>query len=64
MQTKKISIKKLSKNLEPQIKKFNCEDEDLNSFIREDSFFYEKTLLAKTYLVFIEENLIGYFSVL
>lgn len=59
-----MQIKKLSENFISQIQSFDCGDDDLNNFIREDSFIYEKKLLAKTYLVFIEQKLVGYFSIL
>lgn len=59
-----LSIEKLSQEFISQIKKFDCEDDDLNNFIINDSFHYEKGLLAKTYLLFLQKNLIGYYSIL
>ena len=60
-----MRIEKLSKHSLEYIKDFDCGDEDLNDFILRDSFIYEEKLLAKTYLVFIDEKgLIGYFSLL
>ena len=65
-QLKSKDFLKLLKEDETPLTKqeFNCGDQDLNDFIHEDSFIYEQKLLAKTYLVFIKEKLIGYFSLL
>ncbi|MDE5758657.1 MAG: GNAT family N-acetyltransferase [Allobaculum sp.] len=48
------------------IKPFNCAEEDLNNFLFEDAIFFQKELMAVTYL--LEDNDLGltvaYFSLL
>ena len=57
-------IEKLSKNFLDSIRDFDCDDTDLNDFLLKDSFVYEKTLLAKTYLILDGQCLVGFFSLL
>lgn len=48
------------------LQKFDCGDEDLNDFLQKEAIIYEKSLLAKTYLLIHQnaENIIGFYSVL
>ena len=47
------------------LKEFDCEDEDLNSFLVEKSILFHNELLATTYLLKIKDEgkLIAYFSI-
>ena len=57
----KIKIVKLSEIYD--LKRFGCGDHDINDFIRNDAFEYEKQRLARTYLViYNEQDLVGFFS--
>ena len=58
-----MKIVKLSKNLIAKYD-FDCDDDDLNEFLREDSFFYEENRLAKTYLLVKDKSILAYFSIL
>jgi GNAT superfamily N-acetyltransferase len=46
------------------IKLFDCNDDELNNFLFEDAINYTKALLAVTYLLEKDGELVGYFSVL
>lgn len=41
---------------------FDCGDEDLNSFLLNDSKSFLKRLLSVTYLLYHEQDIVGYFS--
>ncbi len=56
----KVKPQKLSKIFD--VSKFDCGDEDLNDFIKNDAFVYQEKKLATTTLFFYEDNLIGFFS--
>ncbi len=45
------------------LSKFDCGDEDLNDFIKNDAFVYQEKKIATTILFFYEDNLIGFLSV-
>jgi len=47
-----------------QIKPFDCEDEDLNDFIHNDSKNFSSQLLAVTYLIENDDATVAFFSVL
>jgi hypothetical protein len=44
------------------ISDFNCGDQDLNEFLKVDSFNYKEKKLANTTLVIYQEKVIGFFS--
>ena len=46
------------------LRDFDCEDGDLNEFLKRDSFEYKKQLIAKTFIVMYNENVVGFFSVM
>lgn len=46
-----------------QIKPFNCDDEDLNSFLLEKSIGYSNELLATTFVIEDTNETIAYFSI-
>lgn len=56
----KVRTERLSKIYD--VSKFDCGDEDLNDFIKNDAFVYQEKKLATTTLFFYEENFIGFFS--
>jgi len=43
---------------------FDCEDKDLNEFLKQDSFKYKNQLIAKTFIVIYEEQVVAFFSVM
>jgi len=43
--------------------RFNCGDDDLNSFLKSDAFIYEEKKIAKTYIVLYQNEPIGFFSI-
>jgi GNAT superfamily N-acetyltransferase len=45
-------------------KSFDCTDKELNEFLYEDAVNYSKALLAITYLLQKDAEIVGYFSVL
>ncbi len=45
------------------LSKFDCGDEDLNDFIKDDAFIYLEKKIATTIVFFYQENLIGFLSV-
>jgi hypothetical protein len=57
-QVKAIGLSKIY-----DISKFDCGDEDLNDFIKNDAFVYQEKKLTTTILFFYEENLIGFLSI-
>lgn len=56
-----LSLIKIDEN--SVIKRFDCGDEDLNSFLLTKSIFYLKELLATTYLLENAEETIAFFSI-
>ncbi len=46
------------------IKPFDCEDEDLNSFLFKDAILYAKEMLATTFIIENNERTLGYYSLL
>ena len=42
--------------------KFDCGNEDLNEFLRDDSLKQQNAMLNITYLVIYREEIIGYFT--
>jgi len=57
---KDINIAPLSKIYD--LSEFNCGDNDLNEFLKIDSFKYHKSRLASTILVIHGDKIIGFFS--
>lgn len=55
-----LKIVRLSKVY--NLSQFDCGDSDLNEFIKNDSFNYEKNRLALTFLIIYQETVIGFFS--
>lgn len=43
---------------------FDCEDDDLNEFLKKDAFIEQKKKLSLTHLIFYQGEVIGYFSLL
>ena len=43
---------------------FDCEDKDLNEFLKNDSFNYKKQLIAKTFIIIYKEEVVAFFSVM
>tara|TARA_Y100000310_G_C20605128_1_gene775109 strand:- start:869 stop:1405 length:537 start_codon:yes stop_codon:yes gene_type:complete len=56
-----IKIVSLSKLYD--LSEFDCGDSDLNEFLQRDSFKYQKQLLTKIFLIIVEENVVGFFSI-
>ena len=42
---------------------FDCDDEDLNSFLRDDAFQYQEQKIAQTTCLFFKGRLVAYFAV-
>ena len=55
-----IKVTQLSKVYNLEL--FDCGDNDLNEFLKKDSFAYQDKDIAKVYLVISSERVIGYFS--
>lgn len=55
-----LDIVKLSTGFD--LSAFNCGDEDLNSFLKDDAITYQKGSLAVTYLCLYKNQIVGYFS--
>ncbi len=55
-----LDIVKLSAGFDLSI--FDCDDSDLNSFLKEDALLYQNGLLAITYLCLYKNQVVGYFS--
>ena len=47
-----------------QIDSFKCVNEDLNEFLRDEAKAYQAEMLSLTYLVYYEQDLVAYFSLL
>lgn len=46
------------------LKPFDCGDSDLNEFLTEDARFYSEQLLANTFVLEDENEIVGYYSLL
>lgn len=57
----KIKIKLLKENND--FRNFDCGNNDLNEFLKEDSLFQKNMMLNTTYLAFYREQLIGFLTV-
>jgi len=57
-----FNIKRLNSS-DDRPQSFKCSDSDLNEFFFIDSVKWGEQLLAVTYLVYIENNPVAYFSV-
>ncbi len=57
-----LRLKKLSDNNISLTKFFDCSDDDLNEFLKEDSLKHQKERIAVTYLCFYKDDIIGYFT--
>lgn len=57
-----IRIEEISKIYD--LSKFDCEDKDLNEFLKQDSFEYKKQLIAKTFIAIYKEQVIAFFSMM
>lgn len=59
----KISIEKISSNYFSEIQKFQCSDKrEVENFLKNFALKYHENSLAKTHLVFYDQEFIGYFS--
>ena len=59
---KELRIEKLSENSIKLTEVFDCGDDDLNEFLKEDAVHYQKGKIAVTYLCFYMNVLVGYYS--
>lgn len=59
----KARIAKLTKRNIKLAKNFDCGDDDLNEFLKEDSLDHAKSKIAVTYLFLYEDALLGFFCV-
>jgi GNAT superfamily N-acetyltransferase len=57
-----VRVVKLSEN--HILDSFDCGDKDLNDFLKNDALGYNIQLIAKTFIVFYNEQIICFFSVL
>ncbi len=39
---------------------FSCQDKDLEAFLKDDAFMYQKAKLASTYLCLFQNDVVGY----
>ena len=60
MKNEAIRFVRLTDDLKPL--SFDCGDKDLNEFLLSDAMAYQKGLIAVTYLVRINDETVGYFS--
>lgn len=58
----RVKVEEISKVYD--LRGFDCEDKDLNEFLKQDSFGYKKQLIAKTFLVIYKEKAVAFFSVM
>ncbi|MFH1247269.1 MAG: GNAT family N-acetyltransferase [Candidatus Micrarchaeota archaeon] len=58
--TDELDLVKLSSGFD--LSAFDCNDADLNSFLKEDALMYQTSSLAVTYLCLYKNQVIGYFS--
>ncbi|MDP3741982.1 MAG: GNAT family N-acetyltransferase [Candidatus Micrarchaeota archaeon] len=58
--TDELDLVKLSSGFD--LSAFDCNDSDLNSFLKEDALTYQTSSLAVTYLCLYKNQVIGYFS--
>lgn len=47
-----------------EMKPFDCGDDDLNGFLLDDARFYYKELIANTFVMEDETEIVAYFSLL
>jgi len=57
----KLRIEILSEGID--LSAFDCSDQDLNDFLKEDALWYQRERLAVTRLVFLDDTLVGYFTI-
>lgn len=62
MQTNNLKIKILDEESSSQLNKFKSEDTNLNIFLRRKARKHQDELLATTYLLYLEDEIIGYFT--
>ena len=58
----RLQIEKLSDSNIAITGQFDCGDQDLNEFLRDDALKHQKERIAATYLCFYEGEVVGYFS--
>jgi len=51
-----------SLTLEAKLEDFDCGDSDLNEFLLRDALTYQEQYLAKTTLLYLEDKLVGYYT--
>ncbi len=61
--TSQLRIEKLSEVNMAHVEVFDCGDCDLNEFLKEDAFHYQKGKIAVTYLCFYSGVVAGYYSI-
>ncbi|TAL55942.1 MAG: GNAT family N-acetyltransferase [Nanoarchaeota archaeon] len=59
-QIDKLKLVKLSKVYD--LSNFDCGDDDINEFIKEDAHKYGEDRLATTFVVILDERIVGFFS--
>ncbi len=57
-----VEVEELSKAYDFSL--FDCEDKDLNEFLKEDALRYRDQLISKTFIVFYKEQVVAFFSVM
>ncbi len=57
-----VRVEEISKIYDLSV--FDCDDADLNEFLKLDSFKYKQQLIAKTFLVIYQEQVVAFFSVM
>ena len=60
----KSQLKILPLEQNSQVDSFKCVNEDLNEFLRDEAKAYQAEMLSMTYLVYYEQELVAYFSML
>ncbi len=58
----KLQLKKLSDSNIAIAMQFDCGDQDLNEFLKDDALKHQRERIAATYLCFYEGKVVGYFS--
>ena len=58
----KLQVEKLSDKNLLLTKSFDCGDQDLNEFLKDDALKHQKERIAATYICFYEGKVVGYFS--
>lgn len=59
---KHIKIKPLTDENPCDLKKFKCEDSDFNQFIYRKARKHQDSLIAKTYLLYYDDEIAGFFT--